>query len=106
MRYDIFFPYLAVMAVTTYLTRMVPFVVFRRKITSRFIRSFLRYVPYAVLSAMTLPGILYATGSLVTALIGLGVACVLSWFEKPLLVVAMSASLAVFLSQVVLGLIG
>ena len=104
MRYDIFFAYLAVMAMTTYLTRMVPFVIFRKKITSRFIRSFLSYVPYAVLAAMTLPGILYSTGSLATAIVGLVVAVILSWFEKSLLVVAMCASLAVFLAQIALNI--
>ena len=104
MQYEIFLPYLAVMALTTYLTRMLPMVVFRRRIKSRFIRSFLQYVPYAVLAAMTLPGILYSTGSMMTAAVGLIVAVILSWREKSLLVVAMSSALSVFLAQWLQGL--
>ena len=56
--------YIAVMAVVTYIIRMVPFTFFRRKIKSRFVRSFLKYIPYAVLSAMTIPAIFYSTGSI------------------------------------------
>ena len=48
---------MAVMALVTYLIRMAPFVAFRRQIQSRFLRSFLYYIPYAVLSAMTIPAI-------------------------------------------------
>jgi branched-subunit amino acid transport protein len=103
MSYDAFLPYLAVMAVTTYLTRMLPLTVFRRRIKSPFIRSFLWYVPYAVLAAMTLPGILYSTGSMPTAAAGLLVAALLSWMEKPLLTVAMCASLAAFIAQWIVG---
>ena len=67
MSWSFFLPYVLVMAVVTYLIRMLPLAAFRRRITSRFIRSFLYYVPYAVLSAMTFPAILYATGSLPSA---------------------------------------
>ncbi len=103
MKVEAFAPYLLVMAVTTYLTRMVPLAVFRKRIKSRFIRSFLIYVPYAVLAAMTLPGILYSTGSVLTAAAGLAVAAALSWMEKSLLTVAMCAAVAVFLVQLALG---
>ena len=103
MSYKAFLPYLAVMAVTTYLTRMLPLVAFRRHIRSRFVRSFLQYVPYAVLAAMTLPGILYSTDSTLTAAAGLTVAVALAWMEKSLLTVAMCASLAVFVAQWIVG---
>lgn len=89
-----FFVYVLVMALVTYLTRMVPLVLFRRRIRSTFVRSFLAYVPYAVLSAMTLPGILYSTGSVSSAAAGLAVAAVLSWREKSLLAVALCAAAA------------
>ena len=59
-----------IMAGVTYLIRVIPFTVFRKKIRSRFILSFLHYVPYAVLSAMTIPAIFYSTGSVTTALVG------------------------------------
>lgn len=99
MSWTAFFPYLLVMAGVTYLIRMLPLTVFRREIHSRFIRSFLYYVPYAVLGAMTFPDVLYATGSLWTALCGLIVAVVLAWRGKSLLTVAVAACVAVAAAQ-------
>lgn len=93
-----FFIYLAVMAVSTYLVRVVPFTVLRKKISNRFIRSFLAYVPYAVLSAMTVPAIFYSTDSLISATAGFLVALVLSLFERSLITVAFFSCLAVFLT--------
>ncbi len=90
--------YIAVMAGVTYLIRMVPFTVFRRQIQSRFLRSLLYYLPYAVLSAMTIPAIFYATGDFTTALVGTAVALVLAYFNQPLIVVALAAALAGFLT--------
>lgn len=97
-----FYPYLLVMAGVTYLIRMLPLTVFRREIHSRFLRSFLYYVPYAVLGSMTIPDIFYSTGSLWTALIGLIVAVILAWKEKSLLTVALCACGAVAIAQVVI----
>lgn len=90
--------YIAVMAGVTYLIRMLPFTLFRRKIESRFIRSFLYYIPYAVLSAMTIPAIFYATGNVVTSVIGAVVAVVLAYLRLPLIVVALAASAAALLA--------
>ena len=70
--------YIIVMAGVTYLIRMIPFVFCRNKIKSRFFRSFLYYVPYAVLSAMTIPAIFYSTGSYITAAAGTAAATVLT----------------------------
>lgn len=92
-----FLEYLAVMAGVTYFIRMLPLVFFRKKISSVFIKSFLFYVPYAVLGAMTFPGIVYSTGSVPTACGGLVVALLLAWKEKSLLTVALCASAAAFL---------
>ena len=89
---------ITVMALVTYLIRMLPFTCFRRKISSRFVRSLLYYIPYAVLSAMTIPAIFYSTGSLVTAIAGTTAALVLSYLEFPLIVVALAAALASFLT--------
>ena len=89
--------YIAVMAGVTYLIRVIPFAFFRKKIRSQFLRSFLYYIPYAVLSAMTLPAIFYSTGSFPTAAAGTAVALVLAYFGCPLIVVALAASLAAFL---------
>ncbi|MBQ9080072.1 MAG: AzlD domain-containing protein [Clostridia bacterium] len=90
--------YIAVMAGVTYLIRMLPFTLFRKKIRSPFFRSFLAYIPYAVLSAMTIPAIFYSTGNIATAIVGTVVAAVLAYFGKPLIVVALAASLAAFIS--------
>ncbi len=89
--------YIAVMALTTYLVRMIPFTAFRKKIKSRFARSFFYYIPYAVLAAMTFPAILYATGSLLSAAVGLAVAMTLAYFGRSLIVVSLAASFAAFL---------
>jgi len=96
---------MAVMALTTYLIRMLPFAAFRKKIQSRFLRSFLYYVPYAVLSAMTIPAIFSSTGDLVTSLAGLIVAVILSWQNRPLIVVALAACLSAYLTGLILPLL-
>lgn len=85
------------MAAVTYLIRVIPFTVFRKKIRSRFVLSFLHYVPFAVLSAMTIPTIFYSTGDPLTALAGTAVALVLAYGELPLVVVALSATAAALL---------
>ena len=85
------------MAAVTYLLRMLPLTVFRKKIENRFFRSFLAYVPYAVLAAMTIPDIFFSTGSLLTAVAGLAVAILLALFDRGLLTVAVGAVAAVLL---------
>ena len=95
------FIYMAVMAGVTYLLRMIPFTLFRQKIQSPFFRSLLHYIPYAVLSAMTIPAIFTSTGSLPTSLAGTIVAVVLAYLGKPLIVVALAGSAAAFLAGLV-----
>lgn len=94
--------YIPVMAGVTYLIRMIPFTAFRKTIRSTYIRSFLHYVPYTVLGAMTFPGILYATGSMASAAAGTVVALVLAFFGRSLLTVAVSASAAALACELVL----
>lgn len=84
--------YLVVMALVTYLIRMIPFTLFRKEIKSTFFRSFLAYVPYAVLGAMTFPSIFFATSSLPSAIAGTVVALILAFFRRSLLTVAVGAS--------------
>jgi len=88
--------YIAVMAVVTYLVRMLPFTLFRKQIKSQFIRSVLYYLPYAVLAAMTFPGIFYSTGNTFAASVGTVVALVLAYFDLPLIVVALAAAISAF----------
>ena len=89
----------AVMAIVTYIPRMLPLTFMRRKIQNRFIRSFLYYVPYAVLAAMTLPGILYSTANVVSALTGMAAAIFLAYKKKGLLIVALGAVFVVFVTE-------
>ncbi|MBR6570966.1 MAG: AzlD domain-containing protein [Clostridia bacterium] len=96
MEWKTFLIYLLVMAGVTYLIRMIPLAAIRGKVKSVFLQSFLYYVPYAVLGAMTFPAVFSATGSLPTALAGTIVALVLGWMEKSLLTVAAFACAAAF----------
>lgn len=100
-----FFLYLGVMAGVTYLVRMLPLVLVKKKIKNKFLLSFLYYVPYAVLSVMTVPAIFYATSSPWSALAGFAVALILAFFEKSLLTVAIFSSAAVFVTEIILPLI-
>ncbi len=77
---------------TTYLIRMLPFTLFRRKIKSKYFKSILYYLPPAVLSAMTFPAIFYSTGNTVCAVFGAVVAALLALLGLPLTVVSVSAS--------------
>ena len=86
--------YILVMAGVTYLIRAIPFTLFRRKIKSPFFRSFFHYIPYAVLTAMTIPAIFYSTNDFISATAGTVVAAILAWFRQPLIVVALAASAA------------
>lgn len=97
-----FFAYLVAMAGVTYLIRMIPFTLMRRKIKSAYIKSLLYYVPYSVLGAMTFPYILYSTGSLATAVVGTIAAFVPAYMNKSLIVVAATACAASFIAGLVI----
>ncbi|SDY14132.1 Predicted branched-chain amino acid permease (azaleucine resistance) [Ruminococcaceae bacterium YAD3003] len=97
----VFIPLLLVMALTTYLVRMIPFVLFRKKLERPSVKAFFDYIPYTVLSAMTFPAILYATGSYISALVGFIVSLVLGFFEKSLLTVAIGACVASLVTGVI-----
>ena len=97
--------YILVMAVTTYLIRALPLTVFRKPIRSRFLRSFLHYVPTACLTAMTFPAILYATENWISGAVGLAVGLLLSMKNKSLIVVAVSSCAAVFLMEQLIKLL-
>ncbi len=97
--------YILIMAAVTYLIRMAPFVLFRKKIRSRFLRSMLYYLPYAVLSAMVIPAVFSSTGSLLTAVVGLAVAILLAVLNRSLLVVALGASAAAYLTGLLMQLL-
>lgn len=87
-----------IMALVTYIPRSLPIVIFRREIKSIYIKSFLKYVPYAVLGALTFPDIFSSTGNLISAICGTLVALWLAYREKSLVVVACCAIIAVFIT--------
>ena len=95
--------YIFTMALTTYLIRMLPLTIFRKPIKSRFLRSFLHYVPFACLAAMTFPAILTSTATVISGTAALITAVVLAYRGKSLLTVAVSASAAVILTEWVLA---
>lgn len=97
-----FFVYLAVMAGVTYLIRALPLVLIKKKITNTYLLSFLYYVPYAVLSVMTVPACLYATGNMISAAVGLAVALAFGYKKCSLLTVAGMSSLAVLVTEIIL----
>ena len=99
------YAYIAAMAITTYLIRMLPMTIFRKPIKSRFIRSFLYYVPYACLTAMTFPSILSSAGSLAAGIAALAAAVLLSYLGKSLVVVALSSSAVVFVVNLIVSIL-
>ena len=90
---------IAVMALTTYLIRMLPMVIFRKKITNVRVKSFLYYVPYTVLAAMTFPAVFSSTGSTEASIAGCVAAVVLAYFKRGLLTVAVGASAVAYVVQ-------
>lgn len=91
--------YILVMALTTYLVRAIPLTLMKKPSSSRFLRSFLHYVPTACLTAMTFPAILYATDHLISGAAGLAVGVLLAFRKKSLIVVAICSCAAVLLME-------
>lgn len=94
--------YIAVMAVVTYLIRMLPLTLIKERIKNRYILSFLYYMPYAVLGAMTFPAILFSTSSVISAAVGMVAAVMLAYMRKSLITVAVSACIAVYVAEMVI----
>lgn len=96
---------IALMAAITYLCRVLTLVLVRKKITNVRVLSFFEYLPYGVLSAMVFPAVFYSSASLISAVVGTVVAVVLSFFRRGLLTVALSATAAVFLTELIMTLV-
>lgn len=105
MQWSKFLVYLLVAAGTTYLIRMLPLVLIKKKITNRFLVSFLYYIPYAVLSVMTIPAVFYATSSKVSALIGVMAGVLAAYFNQSLLKVACLSTVVVFVVEYIISII-
>lgn len=97
--------YILVMALTTYLIRVLPLTVYRKPIKSRFLRSFLAHVPYACLAAMTFPSILYSTSDLISGAAGLIAAVAMAFWKKSLIAVALAGCGAVFVAELLLSIL-
>ena len=91
--------YLLVMAGVTWLIRTLPLTLLRKPIRSRFIRSFLTYVPYVTLAVMTVPDILLATDSVWAGALALAAGIALAWTGGSLLLVAASASVVALIAS-------
>jgi branched-subunit amino acid transport protein len=100
-----FILYLAVMAGTTYLLRLLPMLIFRHRIKNRFIRSFLYYIPYAVLTVMAIPAIFHSTTYIASGIIAAAVAIALAYLRRSLIVVAIGAASAVAIAELIIPML-
>lgn len=93
------------MAIVTYIPRVAPLAIFKNKIQSRFLTTFLSYVPFAVLGAMIFPDILFSTGHLSSAIAGLVIGVILAYLERSLLQVAVCAIIAVYVCELIITIV-
>lgn len=105
MQMSKFLIYILVSAGTTYLIRMLPLVLIKKNITNKYIVSFLYYIPYAVLSVMTIPAVFYSTASKMSAFIGTVVGIIAAYYNQSLLKVACLSCVAVFVAEYVFSII-
>ena len=98
------YPYLLVMALVTYLIRMLPLAFFRKKITSPFLLGVLHYMPYAVLGTMTVPAIFTSTGAIIPSVVGFIAALLLGLKRRSLIEVALAATAAAYVTSLLLPL--
>ena len=94
--------YILVMAVVTYLIRMLPLVLFKKEITSPFLKSFLYYVPYVTLAVMTFPAIIKDTQSTIAGALALVVGIATAWRGLSLFHVAGCCCAVVFMAELIL----
>lgn len=97
-----FFIYLLILSGSTYLIRAIPFVAVKKSITNKYVKSFLYYIPFSVLVAMTIPGAFYATGNVISSILGLIVGGIFAYRGKGLTFVALTACIASFLTECIL----
>lgn len=91
--------YIVIMASVTYTVRLLPFILLRSKITNRFVRSFLYYVPYVTLAVMIFPQVLYSTSSVISAVLGMATAFILAYCGKNLIQISLLTCSAVFIAE-------
>lgn len=96
--------YILVMAAVTYFIRLLPLTLIRKEIKNKYIRSFLYYVPYVTLAAMTFPAILTDTANIWSAAVGFIAALILAYNRKSLITVSLVSCICVFLTELITGL--
>lgn len=102
MNNSVFFIYLLIVALTTYLIRAIPFSLITKKVTNKYVKSFLYYIPYTVLAAMTLPAALYVTGSIYSSIVGLLVALIVAIKKSNLTLVALAACVGSLIVEIIM----
>lgn len=100
-----FWIYLIILAGSTYLVRAIPFAAMRKKIENSFVKSFLYYIPYAVLSAMTLPAAFFATGNVISGAAGLLIGGFFAYRGKGLTFVAVVSCAAALVTECIIRLV-
>ncbi|MBQ0101690.1 MAG: AzlD domain-containing protein [Firmicutes bacterium] len=96
-----YFAYLAVMAITTYLLRVIP-LIFNKEIKSGFINRVIYFIPAACLTAMTFPSVLFSTSSVISGIAGFVTAIVISLFFKNLVISAAVSAVAVLIVELII----
>lgn len=102
MNNNTYFIYLLIVVLTTYLIRAIPFSLITKKVTNKYVKSFLYYIPYTVLAAMTLPAAFYVTGSVYSAIAGLIVALVVAIKKSNLTLVALASVLGALVVEIIM----
>ena len=92
--------YILVTFAVTYLIRILPILIFRKQITSPFLKSFLHYAPYVTISVMTFPAIIYATNSIYSGIAALLVGIYFAYKEKSMPLVAVACLITVFVLEI------
>jgi branched-subunit amino acid transport protein len=100
-----FWIYLLILSGSTYLIRALPFALVKHNIKNGFIKSFLYYIPYAVLAAMTLPSVIYSTGNIASGVVGLIVGLIFAYKGKGLTLVAIFASLGALVTELIIAML-
>ncbi len=98
MKHNIYI-YILIVAAVTYAIRALPLTLIRKPIKSKFIRSFLYYVPYVTLTVMTFPAILSATNSVYSGLFALILGIIVAYLTENLFIVALSSCAVVFIIE-------
>ena len=98
MKHNIYV-YILIVAAVTYAIRALPLTLIRKPIKSRFIRSFLYYVPYVTLTVMTFPAILSATNSIYSGIAALILGIVVAYLTENLFIVALSSCAVVLIIE-------